>query len=120
MVSHKNHFCILKQSVAQHQEAIETDQLRMKAMKIGYARTSTLDQTAGYEAQLRDLDSAGAEKIFKEQVSAVAKRDELEAALDYLRDGDALIVTTLSRLGRSKNDCLWSLTLACIAESGSK
>ena len=49
----------------------------MMAMMIGYARTSTIEQTAGYEAQLRDLQAAGAERIFQEQISAVAKRDEL-------------------------------------------
>ena len=34
-------------------------------MIIGYARTSTLDQTAGFEAQKRDLEAAGIEKLFR-------------------------------------------------------
>ncbi|HEY9021348.1 MAG TPA: recombinase family protein, partial [Paracoccaceae bacterium] len=41
-------------------------------MIIGYARTSTLDQKAGLEAQERDLVLAGCEKVFTEQVSSVA------------------------------------------------
>ena len=41
-------------------------------MLIGYARTSTLDQTAGFEAQLTELAQAGCEKVFSEQVSSVA------------------------------------------------
>ena len=53
---------------------------------VGYARTSTTDQKAGLEGQLRDLDAAGCHKVFREEVSSVAtKRPALEAALDYLR-----------------------------------
>ena len=65
---------------------------------VGYARTSTLEQVAGFEAQLRDLKAAGCTKLFQEQVSSVAKRQQLEAVLDYLREGDTLIVTKLDRL----------------------
>jgi DNA invertase Pin-like site-specific DNA recombinase len=68
---------------------------------IGYARTSTTDQRAGLEAQLRDLSAAGCRKVFREQVSSVAARAQLEAALDYCRDGDTLVVTKLDRLARS-------------------
>ncbi len=60
-------------------------------MKIGYARTSTLDQQAGFEAQIRDLEQAGAEKVFSEQAFSVGQRTQLDAALDYIRDGDMLI-----------------------------
>ena len=75
-------------------------------MKIGYARTSTADQQAGLDAQLSELQQRGCDKIFSEQVSSVAKRDQLEAALDYLRDGDTLVVTRLDRLARSVRDLL--------------
>lgn len=70
-------------------------------MKIGYARTSTLEQGAGLEAQIRDLMAAGCEKIFSEQTSSVGARKELEKALDFIREGDALIVTKMDRLARS-------------------
>jgi len=70
-------------------------------MLIGYARTSTVDQKAGLEAQVRDLRAAGAKKVFSEQVSSVAQRDTLKACLDYLREGDALVVTKPDRLARS-------------------
>ena len=43
-------------------------------MIVGYARTSTSDQTAGLAAQERDLRAAGAERVFTEQVSSVAQR----------------------------------------------
>jgi DNA invertase Pin-like site-specific DNA recombinase len=70
-------------------------------MKLGYARTSTVEQEAGFEAQVRELEKVGCEKIFREQVSSVARREQLEAAIDYLRDGDTLVVTKLDRLARS-------------------
>lgn len=73
-------------------------------MLIGYARTSTLDQLAGFEAQERELKAAGCEKIFKEQTSSVGKRPEFENALTFSREGDVLIVTKLDRLARSVAD----------------
>ncbi|MGA7324708.1 MAG: recombinase family protein, partial [Rhodomicrobium sp.] len=74
-------------------------------MKVGYARTSTIEQKAGFEAQIRDLKAAGAGKIFQEQLSSVdAKREQLEAAIDYCREGDVLICTKLDRLARSVAD----------------
>ncbi len=72
-------------------------------MILGYARTSTFDQKAGIEAQLKELTTAGCEKIFSEQVSSVdmVARKKLVEALEYLRDGDTLVVTKLDRLARS-------------------
>ena len=78
---------------------------------IGYARTSTVDQIAGFEAQLRDLEAAGCTKIFREQVSSVAPRAQLEAALTYAREGDTFRVTKLDRLARSIRDLLAILDL---------
>lgn len=74
---------------------------------VGYARTSTTDQKAGLEAQLRDLRAAGCAKLFHEELSAVAtKRPELDRALDYVREGDTVIVTKPDRLARSTADLL--------------
>jgi DNA invertase Pin-like site-specific DNA recombinase len=73
---------------------------------VGYARTSTVDQEAGLEAQQRDLASAGCSRIFAERASSIGKRAELMAALDYLRDGDLLVVTKPDRLARSVADLL--------------
>ncbi|KAB2883296.1 MAG: recombinase family protein [Albidovulum sp.] len=72
-------------------------------MLIGYARTSTADQAAGFEAQLRDLKAAGCEKVFAEQLSSidVANRAELARAIEFAREGDTLVVTKLDRLARS-------------------
>jgi DNA invertase Pin-like site-specific DNA recombinase len=68
---------------------------------IGYARTPTMDQLAGLEAQLRDLRAIGCKKVFQEQTSSVAQRTQLDAVLDYAREGDTLVVTKLDRLARS-------------------
>ena len=74
-------------------------------MRIGYARTSTVEQVAGLEAQIRDLKAADVEKVFKEQLSSLdAARLQLDAAIDYCRDGDVLICTKLDRLARSVAD----------------
>lgn len=75
-------------------------------MLIGYARTSTVEQEAGIEAQRRDLQLCGIEKLFSEQVSSVARRDQLEAALEFAREGDTLVVTKLDRLARSTSHLL--------------
>ena len=78
-----------------------------RAMLIGYARTSTIEQVAGLEAQERDLRAAGVEKLFAEQISSVDdKRPALEAAIDFARAGDTFIVTKLDRLVRSVGDLL--------------
>ena len=76
-------------------------QLERQQMLIGYARTSTVDQQAGFEAQLVELNAYGCERMYQEQVSAVATRTQLEAAIDMLREGDKLVVTKLDRLARS-------------------
>src|SRR6476660_7645003 len=60
----------------------------------------------GLEAQERELRAAGYDKIFREQVSSVAERQKLEAALDYVREGDSFTVTKLDRLARSVGDLL--------------
>lgn len=75
-------------------------------MFIGYARTSTVDQTAGLEAQERDLRSAGAERVYSEKVSSTATREALRDCLDFLREGDTLVVTKLDRLARSMRDLM--------------
>ena len=72
-----------------------------RQMLIGYARTSTVDQQAGFEAQLVELNAYGCERTYQEQVSAVATRTQLKTAIDMLREGDKLVVTKLDRLARS-------------------
>jgi DNA invertase Pin-like site-specific DNA recombinase len=72
-------------------------------MLIGYARASTLDQKASIEVQLRELREAGCKKIFDEHVSSVdvVRREQLGLALEFVREGDSLVVVRLDRLARS-------------------
>jgi DNA invertase Pin-like site-specific DNA recombinase len=75
-------------------------------MLIGYARTSTAEQDAGLQAQIRDLAATSCTKIFSEQVSSVAERHQLKAAMEFVREGDTLCVTKLDRLARSTSHLL--------------
>jgi DNA invertase Pin-like site-specific DNA recombinase len=76
-------------------------------VQVGYGRTSSYEQQAGLEAQVRDLKAAGCEELFTEQVSAVSTcRPQFEAALSFLRKSDVLVVTKPCRLARSTADLL--------------
>ena len=73
-------------------------------MRIGYARVSSSGQHL--DVQRTALTDAGCEKIYEEKVSGVGERIELQAALQYLREGDCLVIYKLDRLGRSLKDLL--------------
>lgn len=68
--------------------------------KIGYARVSTSGQNL--DSQLDDLKRAGCSKVFADRVSGVKEsRPEWNKLLEYLRHGDTLVITELSRMSRS-------------------
>jgi DNA invertase Pin-like site-specific DNA recombinase len=73
-------------------------------MLVGYARVSSVGQSL--DIQLAALNEAGCEKVFSEKQSGTAtgKRDSLREALDFVREGDTLVVTRLDRLARSAID----------------
>ena len=72
---------------------------------IGYARVSTLDQKL--DLQIEALQKIGCSKIFTDIASgAKSDRPGLEEALNYLREGDTLVVWKLDRLGRSLSHLL--------------
>lgn len=75
----------------------------MQKQLIGYARVSTQSQNLdNQEAKLTEL---GCQRIFAEKYSgATTERSALNTALDYVREGDALVVTKLDRLARSAVD----------------
>src|SRR6202453_3343312 len=78
----------------------------MPGILVGYARTSTCDQQAGLDAQIRDLKAAGCEEIFFEQTSAVVQRVRLKEALRFVRRSDTLVCCKPDRLARSTTDLL--------------
>jgi DNA invertase Pin-like site-specific DNA recombinase len=80
---------------------------------VGYARVSSTGQELG--VQLEKL--AGCDKVFKEKRSGVdAGRPELRRCLEYLREGDTLLVTKIDRLARSTSDLYQIVSL--LAEKG--
>src|SRR5438067_3669113 len=67
---------------------------------IGYGRVSKQEQNI--ELQLDKLREKGCSKLFTDKISgAKFEREQLQAALAYLRQGDTLVVWKLDRLGRS-------------------
>ena len=78
-------------------------------MLVGYARVSTIDQDVA--PQIDDLKAAGCKRIFQDKVSgAKAERPGLTEAIDFLREGDSLVVWRLDRLGRSLQHLLTTIS----------
>lgn len=74
---------------------------------VGYARTSTADQTAGLDDQVAVLTAAGCTRIYSEHASAATThRAQLQACLSGLQSGDTLTVTKPDRLARSVRDMM--------------
>ncbi len=73
-------------------------------MLVGYGRVSSSGQSLDIQHQA--LSQAGCEKVFSEQVSgrSTIGRNQLALALDFVREGDTLVVTRLDRLARSVGD----------------
>jgi len=71
---------------------------------VGYARVSTLDQD--HTTQKERLIEAGCKKIFSEKQSGTTKKNRkaLEDCINYLREGDTLVITKIDRLARSARD----------------
>jgi len=71
---------------------------------VGYARVSTTSQN--YELQIEALKKSGCNKIFAEKKSgsSTQSRTQLEECLNYLREGDTLVITRIDRLARSLRD----------------
>jgi DNA invertase Pin-like site-specific DNA recombinase len=73
---------------------------KRKDKVVGYIRVSTLDQNTDRQLDAQDLD-----KVFTDKASGKdTNRPQLKAALDYLRDGDKLMVHSLDRLARNLTD----------------
>ena len=77
----------------------------MQGKKIGYVRVSTVDQnTARQEVLMKEL---GVEKVYIDKVSGKNKdRKQLKEMLNYIREGDIVIVESISRIARNTKDLL--------------
>lgn len=70
--------------------------------RIGYVRVSSVDQNTE-----RQLDGIHLDKTFTDKASGKSTdRPHLTAALDYVRDGDTLVVHSMDRLARNTEDLL--------------
>ena len=70
--------------------------------KVGYIRVSSLEQNTE-----RQLDGVQLDKVFEDKVSgANTNRPQLQAMLEYVREGDSVIVHDISRLARNLEDLL--------------
>lgn len=73
------------------------------ALLIGYARVSSQGQRL--DNQIERLEAQGCTKVFNEKYTGTkSDREQLNTALEYVREGDALVVTKLDRLARSSVD----------------
>ena len=73
---------------------------RRGGKRVGYIRVSSVDQR-----ELRQLDGVSLDKQFSDKASGKnTKRPQLQAALEYLRDGDVLVVHSMDRLARNLDD----------------
>ena len=71
-----------------------------KGQRVGYVRVSTVDQNTE-----RQLDGVQVDRRFTDKAGGKdTKRPQLAAALEYLREGDALVVHSLDRLARNVED----------------
>ena len=75
-------------------------------MKVAYARVSTLDQNL--ERQIEVFRKFGAEKIFTEKLSGknISERIVFQEAMQFVREGDQLIVEAIDRLGRNYDEII--------------
>jgi len=95
-------------------------------MLVGYGRVSSAGQSL--DIQHEALAAAGCEKVFSEKVSgrSTTDREQLAMALDFVREGDTLVVTRLDRLARSVGDLhrivemltAKGVAFKCISQSG--
>lgn len=76
---------------------------------IGYARVSTQDQDL--TAQVEALEAAGCQKIYhgKQSGKSDDNQKKLEELIDYVREGDTVLLTKLDRMGRSLNRILTTI-----------
>jgi DNA invertase Pin-like site-specific DNA recombinase len=76
--------------------------VRNGGKRVGYKRVSTVDQTT-----VRQLDGVTLDKVFEDKLSGKdTQRPALQSAMDYLREGDVLVVHSLDRLARNLSDLL--------------
>jgi predicted site-specific integrase-resolvase len=89
-----------KSLTGQFEEIARMTPAKRGGKRVGYVRVSSIDQNAE-----RQLDGAELDRRFTDKASGKdTKRTQLQAALDYLRDGDVLVIHSMDRLARNLDD----------------
>ena len=84
---------------------VSRDRTGDRDMNVAYVRVSTVDQNE--ERQIEALEKHGIDKWYIEKISAKdTNRPQLQAMLDYVRDGDTVYIHDFSRLARNTKDLL--------------
>lgn len=74
-------------------------------MKVGYIRVSTLEQNEARQETL--MEQLGVDKVYLDKMSGKSKdRPQLQAMMQYVREGDVVIVESISRFARNTKDLL--------------
>lgn len=74
-------------------------------MKVAYIRVSTEEQNTARQEEM--MKAQGVEKIYMEKISGKdTNRPQLKAMLDYVREGDSVVIESYSRLARNTQDLL--------------
>lgn len=74
-------------------------------MKVGYVRVSTREQNTSRQDVL--MEQLGVERVFTDQMSGKSKdRPELQKIMEFVREGDILVVESISRFARNTKDLL--------------
>ena len=82
-------------------------------MKVGYVRISTKEQNTARQDEL--MKKLEVEKVYTDRMSGKnTERPELQKMIDFVRDGDIVIVESFSRFARNTRDLLDSLARSCV------
>lgn len=74
-------------------------------MKVGYVRVSTKEQNTARQEIL--MEQLGVDKVYLEKVSGKnTNRPQLKAMLEFVREGDTVVVESISRFARNTKDLL--------------
>ena len=75
-------------------------------MRVGYVRVSTVEQNTARQEVL--MEQLGVERVYLEKVTGktTSGREQLAAMLEFVREGDVVVVESISRMARNTKDLL--------------
>jgi DNA invertase Pin-like site-specific DNA recombinase len=77
------------------------DQVTVRGQRVGYVRVSSVEQSTA-----RQLEGVQLDRLFEDKASGKDRdRPQLSALLQFVRDGDTVLVHSMDRLSRNLDDC---------------